>query len=459
MGGKGVEFFFNPRSVAIVGASNNPAKLSNIIIKSIDEAGFSGRVYPVNPAHTEVLGRRCHPHLGAIKDRIDVAIFAIPARRVVEELKRADGLTIKGAIVISGGFSETGAEGRRLEEELKATARERGIRIIGPNCMGIYDTITGLDTLFIPYERVDRPPRGRIAILSQSGSFALTAMDVLAKEGIGVSRMVSYGNKIDVDEADCLEFLNRDRHTVAIVMYIEGIKDGRNFVESAKRCKKELFAIKVGKREEGRRATTLHTGTIAGRYELYRAAFKEAGITELSGFEEFIDACRIMHRLDTVEGRRLMVVTDGGGIGVSVADMCVEAGIELPQLPADVKAELKELLPPYFTISNPLDLTGNATDDWYIATLERTMASDSYDAAIVVLLWGPPGLTDRLPQRLWELSRRLAKPFIICSPGGRFTERLAGIFIRLGMPVFHTPEGAVRAASVLLKGGGGGRAY
>ncbi len=447
------EFFFNPSSVAVVGASANPAKLSHIIMKSIEEAGFRGSVYPVNPAHQEVLGRRCYPSLDTMEEGVDVAIFALPAEKVVEELQKGAS-NISGAIVISGGFSETGPRGRRLEEELLSAAKDKGVRIVGPNCMGIYDTVSGLDTLFIPYDRVDRPPAGRIAILSQSGSFALTAMDVLAREGIGVSRMVSYGNKIDVDEADCLDFLRDDENTDAIVMYIEGIDDGRRFVESARRCKKNLFAIKVGRREAGKRATTLHTGSIAGRYELYRAAFREAAITELSGFEEFIDACRAIHRFRPAGGNRVMIITDGGGMGVSVADMCVDEGLVLPELPEDVAEELGKILPPYFTISNPLDLTGNATDEWYLTTLAKTMTHRSYDAAIVVLLWGPPGLTDALPSKICELSKRVGKPFLICSPGGRFTERMSAIFETLGVPVFSTPEGAVRAASIIAREGG-----
>ncbi len=444
------DFFFNPRSIAVVGASLNPAKLSHIVMKSIEEAGFSGRIYPVNPAHTEILGKKCYPHLEDIDDEIDVAIFALPAEKVVHEFEQGAG-NIRGAIVISGGFSETGKEGRLLEEALLRVAKNKGIRIIGPNCMGIYDTISGLDTLFIPYDRVDRPPKGRLAILSQSGSFALTAMDVLAREGIGVSRMVSYGNKIDVDEADCLDFLRDDDNTDAVIMYIEGIDDGRRFVESAKRCGKHLFAIKVGRREAGRRATSLHTGSIAGRYELYRAAFREAGITELSGFEEFLDACRVVHRLNPTSGNRVMIVTDGGGMGVSVADMCADVGLQLPQLPDDLRRELEDMLPPYFTISNPLDLTGNATDEWYLASLEKTMTHELYQAAIVLLLWGPPALTEALPAKLCELSDRIGKPFVICSPGGRFTEKMSAIFETLGMPVFSTPEAAVRAASIILK--------
>ncbi len=445
------DFFFNPASVAVVGASVNPAKLSHIIMRSIEEAGFSGRIYPVNPAYSEVLGKRCYPDINAIEEGVDVAIFALPAEKVVEELKKVAG-NLKGAIVISGGFSETGHKGGLLEKELLKVATAKGVRIIGPNCMGIYDTVTGLDTLFIPHDRVDRPPRGRIAILSQSGSFALTAMDVLAKEGIGVSRMVSYGNRIDVDEADCLDFLSDDEHTDAVMMYIEGIRDGRRFVESAGRCGKELFAIKVGKREAGSRATTLHTGSMAGRYELYRTAFKEASITELAGFEEFIDACRAIHSMKPTWGNRVMIITDGGGMGVSVADMCVDAGLLLPELPEDVRKELKEVLPPYFTISNPLDLTGNATDEWYVTALEKTLNLTVYDAVMVILLWGPPGLTEKLPQKIAQLAEKTGKPVIVCSPGGRFTERMSAVFETTGMPVFSTPEGAVRATSVILRG-------
>ncbi len=446
--------FFNPRSIAVVGASAVPGKLSRIIMESLDRSGFAGEVYPVNPKYSEVMGRRCYPDIGSIGECVDLAVFAVPASAAVRLMKEASG-RVRGAIVISGGFSETGREGRAAEEELKRAAKEGGVRVIGPNCMGIYDTVSSVDTLFVPEDRVRRPPKGSIAVLSQSGSFALTAMDELAAESIGVSRVVSYGNKIDVSEADCLEFLADDDATRAVVLYIEGINDGRRFVEAAKRCseKKTLMALKVGRHGAGKRAASSHTGAIAGRYELYRAAFKKASIIELSGYEDIIDGCRALAANDPVDGRRVMIVTDGGGMGVGIADACSEVGLVVVPLPEEKKEVLRPVFPGYFTVNNPLDLTGSVTDEWFEKALSVALDGDDYDLAIVAALWGPPHLTDRLPELLAGAARSSGKPVIVCSPGGEYTRKRRALFEDVGLAVFSTPESAVRAASILLARG------
>ncbi|MBI5559659.1 MAG: CoA-binding protein, partial [Deltaproteobacteria bacterium] len=355
-GKRKIDFFFNPKSIAVIGASPIPGKLSHIIMESLENSGFKGALYPVNPRYKEVMGLKCHPDIRSIGADVDIAVFAVPAPMVRELFKEAGG-RIKGAIVVGGGFSETGSEGREIEKKLKEAAGEEGIRVIGPNCMGIYDTVSDVDTLFISKDRIRRPERGRISILSQSGSFALTAMDEFSGLGIGVSRVVSYGNKIDVDEADCLDFLSDDDSTDVIILYIEGIEDGRRFVESAARTsgKKTVMAWKVGKGGAAISAAQSHTGAMAGRYEIYRAAFKKAGIIEISGYEEFMDACRVLTRLDWAKGNRVVIITDGGGLGVSIADACAAAGLDVAPLPDYKKEALRPSFPPYFVVRNPLD--------------------------------------------------------------------------------------------------------
>ncbi|MBI1912962.1 MAG: CoA-binding protein [Deltaproteobacteria bacterium] len=450
---KNLDFFFNPGSVAIVGASERPGKISRIILESLAKTGFKGSIYPVNPKYDTVAGLKCYPSLSVIGEAIDVAVLALPAENVPEALMGCAGIA-KGAIIVSGGFAEVGGKGKELEKAVREISKKEGIRVIGPNCMGIYDAISRLDTFFIPPERIQRPKAGGLSIISQSGSFAITAMDELAAEGIGVARVVSYGNKSDVNEADCLDFLADDEATKAVAIYIESVEEGRKFVEAASRCcaKKPVMAIKVGKAGAGITAAGSHTGAIAGRYEVYRAAFKKAGIIELGGYEEFTVACKAFGMQNEAKGNRVMIITDGGGMGVGIADACFELGLEVPPLTEELKKGLKPMFPPYFSVSNPIDLTGSATDEWYADALEKTMAGDNYDMAIVAALWGPPALTDRLPDMLARKRGFGNKPVIICSPGGVFSRSKLELFRKAGLPVFSSPEAAVRAAAVLAKG-------
>jgi acetyl-CoA synthetase (ADP-forming) len=443
--------FFSPSSIAVVGASGAPGKISGVILESLRNS-FRGAVYPVNPRYNEVMGLKCYPSIEAIGSPVDLAVYALPAEAVPEAVFNAGGFS-KGAIVISGGFAEAGPTGAAFEKALKEAARATDTRVIGPNCMGIYDTVSGLDTFFIPRERVQRPGRGSLSIISQSGSFAVTAMDELATDGIGVARVVSYGNKSDIDEADCLDFLAEDPETKAVAIYIESINDGRRFIEAASRCSavKPVMAVKVGKGASGVRAARSHTGAIAGRYEIYRAAFKKAGIIELDGYEDFLVACKAFGLTLSPGGKRVMIISDGGGMGVNIADACDQAGLTVPGLPEEVVDELRAVFPSYFAIGNPLDLTGSATDESFAFALSKTMSGNFYDMVIVAALWGPPALTDNLPGMLAQKPGFTEKPIIACTPGGAYARERIRLFHEAGLPVFSTPEAAVRAASVLSK--------
>jgi acyl-CoA synthetase (NDP forming) len=447
-----LDFFFKPRSIAVVGASDVPGKLSTIIMDSLVDSGFKGSIYPVNPKHQSVRSLKCYPSIEEIEDGVDLAVFAVPAPLTPGLLKRANG-KLKGAIIVSGGFGETDEAGRGLEGELKEIVKNGGPRIIGPNCMGIYDAISKVDTFFLSRERIKRPKRGSISILTQSGSFASTAMDELASEGIGVARLISYGNMVDVNESDCLDFLAGDRATKAVLLYIEAIDEGRRFVESASRCaaKKTVMAVKVGRHAEGALAAMSHTGAIAGRYEIYKAAFKKAGVIELEGYEEFIDGCRAFTMQEMAKGPRVLIITDGGGIGVAIADACMDLGLCVESLTEEKKQALKAIFPPYYTIGNPMDLTGSVTDELLAEALEKSMEGSEFDMAIVAALWGPPNLTDRLPGLLAEKAERIGKPVLICTPGGKYTRLKKKLFEKRKLPVFSSPESAARAASVLAR--------
>jgi len=316
--------------------------------------------------------------------------------------------------------------------------------------MGIYDTVSKVDTFFVPKERVGRPMRGGISIISQSGSFAATIMDELASEGIGVSRVISYGNGADVDESDCLEFLKDDEATNAVALFIESVNDGRKFVEAASRCtrKKPVVAVKVGRRDAGVSAAKSHTGAMTGRYEIYRAAFKKAGVTEIDGYEGLKDACRIFNIYSSAKGKKVLIITDGGGIGVRIADACESSGLDVVGISKSARNRLSSKLPSFCAVGNPIDLTGSVTDEDYITALEEGL-KDGFDIAIMAILWGPPHITEGLVDKLKEAAQRHNTPIIVCSPGGEFTKRMSRIFAGKGIPVFSSPESAVRAAVIL----------
>jgi acetyl-CoA synthetase (ADP-forming) len=446
--GRDISFFFSPKSIAIVGASPRRGKPSHVIVESLKRIGYPGVTYLVNPNYEYIDGSRCYRSLGEIQDDIDVAIFVLPASTVMEIMERTDN--VKGAIIVSAGFKETGYAGTKLEKELKEIGERKGIRIIGPNCMGIYDTVSQIDTFFTPQERVRRPKRGALSILTQSGSFAELIMDEMASKDIGVARIVSYGNRVDVGETDCLNFLADDEATKVVVIYMESVDDGRRFVEVASRCtkKKPVVVVKVGKREAGIHAARSHTGAISGRYEIYKAAFKKAGIIEVDGYEGLKDACKVLNTYELVDGKKVLIVTNGGGVGVSMADACEELGLDVRELTEETRKRLSAKLLGFSATGNPIDLTGSVTDEDYVTAITEGLR-DAFDVVIVTVLWGAPEITEKLADKLKEVRDNGNKPILICSPSCDFTRRMAKRFEKNGMPVFFTPESAARAAAVL----------
>lgn len=280
---------FNVRSVAIVGATPNENKAGGIILKNFIE-DFKGKIYPINPKYSEIFGLKCYPSLLDIEGEVDLVVVAIPAQSVPKIIEQAGEKKAKLAIIISAGFSETGEGGKKLEEEILKYAKFYNIRIIGPNGMGVYDPYNGIDTFFVDRNRLKRPGKGKIAVLSQSGAISLAIMEWLSQRGIGVSKIISYGNRIDVDEVDILNELRNDENTKAIFIYLEGLKPGRGreFLKVAREIRKPVIVLKAGKTKRGNLAVSSHTASMAGDYEVYYYAFKQYGIFEAKNMREFM---------------------------------------------------------------------------------------------------------------------------------------------------------------------------
>ena len=437
---------FKARSVAVIGASAKRGSIGYVIVKNLKDR-FLGKVYPVNPKYKEILGLKCYPRIEDVDGEIDVAVIAVPAKVVIPVVSECGRKGVKVAIVISGGFREVGGEGVKLEEMLVEEARKQGIRIIGPNCMGIYDTNTGLDTFFLPTIRCGRPKKGYISFISQSGAFAAAVMDQLTFLGLGMSRCISYGNASDIDETDLIAYLREDDKTRVITMYIETAKGGRRFIEEAYKTTrvKPIIAIKAGRTSRGVSAVLSHTGSMAGSDRIFNSAFKQAGVIRAVNFQEMFDMAKALSMQPPPKGNRILVITDGGGAGVMTVDACEMIGLEVPELPDDVKQELKKHFPPYVSVHNPIDLTGSVTDEWYGIALEVAGGTDMIDGIIVNVLFQPPRLTLKMADVVADYAREADKPVVCCLWGGKIAESMANNLESQGVPTYPTPERAVKA--------------
>jgi len=444
------EKFFSPSSVAIIGASHTKGKIGYAIAENFVRESFKGRVYAVNPDTTPILGLPTYKSVLNIPDKIDLGIIVVPAVFVAKVLKECVKKKIPLVIIISGGFSEIGEKGKKLEEGLKKVLKKSKTRVIGPNCVGVYDSATKVDTLFLPIDRLKRPKQGNIAFVSQSGAVGSTILDWLAVEGVGISKFVSYGNAIDVNEAQLVNFLAHDENTKVIAVYLEGIKsDGKQFMKIAKQVskKKPIVVLKAGKTAKGEQAVASHTGSLAGSERIFAAVFKQTGLVEAQNWEELVDFAKAFSMQPLPKGGKLAIVTDGGGFGVLAADETERMNLELPEPSASMVKNLKNKLPTYVSLHNPFDITGDATTERYQLVLEEILKKE-FDGVIVIALMQVPTLDNKIINTIVSM-KKFGKPILCCMIGSEFTERVEKMLENNEIPVYQTPERAVRAFASL----------
>lgn len=426
------------------------------ILNNLLMMGFGGGIYPVNPKYTELFGLPCYPSLLEIPHEIDLVIIAIPSKFVPGILEQLIEKGIEHTVIISSGFGEIGEEGTKLTEQVKKIIRESKIRVIGPNCLGTFDNYANFTTSFLPWERVKRPDKGGVTILSQSGSVAHTLLDLAAYEGIGIARIASYGNRMDIGESDFLDYLADDDNTKVIALYMESVDNGENFIKAATKCSKvkPVVAIKVGKGEAGEIAAKSHTGAIAGKYEIYKAAFKKTGILEALTLEAFIDGLKALSMQKPPKGNRILIITNGGGFGVMAADSCNERNLETPMPGPELKEQLKSNFSGFYVVNNPIDLTGSASDKDYKTTINACLVnSDEYDAAIIFPLMALECMTENVVDIIADEVKLSGKPVVICLIGGEFPVKIKHKFEEKNLPVLPSPERAVRAMKFLVERG------
>ncbi|TRO46058.1 CoA-binding protein [Candidatus Bathyarchaeota archaeon] len=470
---KKLNAFFNPCSAAIIGATKKVDKAGNVIFKNFaynkTRGVFKGEIYPVNPNEESILGFKCYPSITEIPGKLDLIVIVVPAKVVPTIMEDAVVKKVKTAIIITSGFKEIGK--MELEQQIVATAKKAGIRILGPNCLGVYYQKTGVDTLFLPETKVlttgdeviatPRPLVGDIAIVTQSGAFGVAALDFLAGRQIGISKFVSFGNKSDVTEAEMMHYLLYDNETKVILLYVEDIKHGRKFIRIAKEVtmKKPIVALKAGRSVAGARAAASHTGAIAGSDKIYDAAFEQTGVIRATDMEEFFDMGKALAMQPPALGNNIGILTDAGGPGIMAVDECESGGLSVNRFSEETLQKFQKLkdegvLPKFAATSNPVDLTGSVTDDMFEVAADLIFQDPAVKGIILLGLHHLPALREKYIDSVAQVSSIYTKPIVMCDIGETEMALYTRFrFDKLGIPSFPSPEDAARAMKALVNYG------
>jgi acetyl coenzyme A synthetase (ADP forming)-like protein len=433
--------FFEPRSVAVIGASRNPSKIGGSVLANLRSAGFDGRVLPVNARADLVQGLPAFPSLLAVDGHVDLAVITVPAPAVLATLKECVSKAVPAAVVISAGFRESGEEGRRREGELREWLRGEPIRVLGPNCLGWIRPSRRLNVTFAP----GMPRAGNIAFISHSGALAVAILDWAQDRHMGFSLFASLGNQADITESDVLAAVAHDDETRVIVGYIEGVAEGRHFFETLRDAAmlKPVVLLKAGRSVEGARAVSSHTGALAGSDQAFDAAVKQAGGVRAESVEELFDLARGLASQPLPRGRRLLVVTNGGGLGIVSTDAAREAGLEVAPLDAPVRRRLDAMLPPTASLVNPVDLVGDADAARYGNAL-HAIGPNAADAALVVLTAQAATDSAGVARAVIGATRNWPIPLAAAFVGGARVAPGARALEEAGIPCYPFPEPAVK---------------
>src|SRR4051812_24063348 len=434
-----------PRAVALVGATERPGALGEIVHRNLAAAGLKGPLYAVNPKHATIRGQRAFARLTDLPEKIDLAVIATPARSVPGIVRDAAAAGIKAAVVLSSGFGEAGAQGAALQKEVLEAAGAGGVRLLGPNCLGVMRTDVGLNATFArTYAHA-----GKLALVSQSGAICGAMLDWAESAGIGFSSLISLGAAADVDFGEILDFLLADEATDAILMYVEGIRDARRFMSALRAAArvKPVIALKVGRYASGSHAASSHTGALVGSDAVFDAALRRAGTVRVKTYTQLFAAARALGGAILPQGERLAILTNGGGPGVIGADSASENGVPLAQLSPATLALLDAKLPPQWSRGNPIDIIGDAPPERFAAATAAALADDGVDALLV--LYSPVAVTEpeAAARAVADAARTRRKPLLAAWLGDINPSASRSYLDQQGVPDFYTPENAVEAFS------------
>ncbi|WP_456330597.1 acetate--CoA ligase family protein, partial [Archaeoglobus sp.] len=434
-----ISFFFNAESVAVVGASRNLFKPGGMVLNNLKSLGFKGKVYPVNPNADEILGFKCYPSVKAIPDKVDLVIIAIPSKNAIKVVEECAEKGVKGIVVLSGGFAEGWEHGKELEKQIVEIARKSGMRIIGPNTMGILDPESGLTSFFSMLRKLGK---GNIGVLAQSG--AVANFILLPLWHVGFSRIVAIGNKADVGEVEVLNYLLKDSKTEVVATYLEGFTNGRKFYDLMKSAKKPIVVLKSGRTEAGKRSALSHTASISTSEEVFEAACRQAGVAKVYDFEELVDAVKGFALQPLPKGSRVGVIQPSGAECVMSADAVIENGLTLAKYSEETLERLYELAPEWHSINNPLDLypiAEKSGDEVFNEVLKIFNDDENIDAIVAGVFI--PSLMKLGVDFSW--TKKFKKPVLFNMKDDIEELRNARIEIeKSGVPVYPTPERAVR---------------
>ncbi len=447
---------FSPRSVAVIGASNNPGKLGYHVMKSLVEGGYSGKIYPINPKREEIWKIKSYPSLKEVPHTVNLAIITVPAALVPSVLEECGEKEVDGVVVITAGFREIEAsEGAELQERMKRIAERWELPIIGPNTFGFVNLPFGINATFTP--EFSRMEKGGVALVSQSGGFCHLSGFLAIKQRVGFSKMVGLGNRANIDFPEMMEYLAGDPDTKVIALYIEGIDEPRRLMEAARKLKGKKFvlAYKAGRSKKGNDASRFHTGSLAGNYRIWQGALRQAGILEVNSTEELLDTAKVLSSSPLPQGRRIAVLSSQAGPGLIASDMVESEGLELARFSPQTQKRINDILPPLAIRSNPVD-TGPA---WYdpraiVKVLEAVLDDEGTDGILFLNMFASANLKVAQGVREYMEKREgLRKPVIACFafPPGVWDEEVRRMDGRKGFVVLPTPERAAKSMANLWR--------
>lgn len=449
-----LEAIFSPASVAVVGASTVPGKVGHDLFANILRGGYTGTLFPVNPKARSVLSVKAYPSLMDIPDPVDLAILVVPPHTALNVVDEAARKGVKGIVVVSAGFREVGPEGRAMEEAITARCREAGIRLVGPNCLGVINPHPSVRMNASFSNRM--PAFGHISFISQSGALCTSVLDFAAERDFGFSKFISIGNKADVDELDLLRYLHQDEDTQVIMIYLEELRRGPEFIQEVKGITSgdrptPVLVIKSGRTVAGARAAASHTGSLAGSEAVYDAIFKQAGMIRVDSIEELFNFAGAFAGKKTPPGNKVAIVTNAGGPGIVATDMTVSSGLELARFHDETVEALQSHLPATANIHNPVDVIGDATQERYEKALESVIKDENVDGALVILT--PQSMTNALEtaKAIVKIDQKTPKPILCCFMGIFDVSAGVKVLQENRIPVYRFPEQAAKAFGALYR--------
>ena len=444
-----LEYFFSPKTVAVVGASREEGKVGHDLFKNLVRYGYKGKIYPVNPHTDNILGIKTYTALKEIPDKIDLAVIVVPAPYVGKTVDECIEKGIDSVVVISAGFKESGIDGAARERELYQKIKQHSMRMLGPNCLGMIDTQSALNASFA----ADMPESGNIAFFSQSGALCTSILDWAVNECIGFSKFISMGNKTDIDEVDLIKAIENDANTKVVLVYLEGVKNGAEFINAAKKITKikPMIVVKSGGTMAGAKAASSHTGTLAGAENAFDAAFKQSGILRAETIQELFDYARIFSFQQLPKGQHIALITNAGGPGIIAADAVERSKLKMASFSKNTIDTLRSFLPAMANVYNPVDVLGDAKADRYKFVIEKVIEDPNVDVVLVILT--PQTMTEieKTAEIITEISNRTDKPIVTSFMGGKRIENGLRIMCQRKVPNYPFPERAVSAIEAMYK--------